>query len=119
MERKASLKTVSALVLILMGAALSMAAANARTLAFRTAVKLNGADLAPGSYEVAWVSHSPEATVTFKRDGKVVTTAMGKWVPRDTKYPADAVVYTTNADGSHTLTELRIGGMKQALVFTN
>ena len=102
---------------IFLAACLSATAANSRTMSFRTAVKLNGTDMTPGYYVVDWVSHSPEATVTFKRNGQVVTTAAGKWVERDSKAPADAVVYSNNADGSHTLTELRFGGMKQVLVF--
>lgn len=106
--------TVLAIVLV---AGLSAAAANSRTMSFHTPVKLNGTDMTPGFYVVDWVSHSPEATVTFRRNGQVVTTAAGKWVERDSKAPADAVVYSNNADGSHTLVELRFGGMKQALVF--
>lgn len=102
---------------IFLAACLSATAANSRTMSFRTAVKLNGTDMTPGYYVVDWVSHSPEATVTFKRNGEVVATAAGKWVERDSKAPADAVVYSNNADGSHTLTELRFGGMKQVLVF--
>jgi hypothetical protein len=42
---------------------------------------------------------------------------MGKWVDRGAKYKADAAVYTNNADGSHTLKELRFAGQKQVLVF--
>jgi hypothetical protein len=102
---------------ILLVACLSAVAANSHTLSFRTAVKLNGTEITPGFYVVEWVSHSPEATVTFTRNGQVVATAAGKWVERDTKYAADAVVYSNNADGSHTLRELRFGGKKQVLVF--
>jgi len=102
---------------ILLAACLSAAAANSRTLSFKTAVKLNGTDMTPGFYLVDWVSHSPEATVTFRRNGQVVATAAGKWVERDTRYETDSVVYTNNADGSHTLVELRLAGMKQVLVF--
>jgi hypothetical protein len=102
---------------ILLTASLWAAAASSRTLSFRTPVKLNGAEMTPGFYEVQWVSHSPEATVTFRRNGQVVATAAGKWVERESKSPADSVVYSNNADGTHTLKELRFGGMKQALVF--
>lgn len=38
-------------------------------------------------------------------------------VERDAKYPADAVVFSNDSDGSHTLKELRFGGQKQVLVF--
>jgi len=106
------------LMAILLTAGLWAAAANSRTLAFRTAVSLNGAEMKPGFYVVEWVSHSPEATVTFKRNGQMVATAPGKWVDREMKSPADAVVYTNNPDGTHTLQELRFAGTKQALVFS-
>ena len=102
---------------ILLTASLWAAAASSRTLSFRTAVSLNGSEMKPGFYEVEWVTHSPEATVTFRRNGEVVATAPGKMVERETKAPADAVVYTNNADGTHTLKELRFAGKKQALVF--
>jgi hypothetical protein len=102
---------------ILLTASLWAAAANSHTLSFRTPVKLNGAEMTPGFYEVQWVSHSPEAMVTFKRNGQVVATAAGKLVERDVKSPADSVVYSNNADGTHTLKELRFGGSKQVLVF--
>lgn len=105
------------LLAILMTASLWAAAANSRTLSFKTPVTLNGAEMKPGFYEVQWVSHSPDATVTFRRNGEVIATAAGKWVERDSKPPADSVVYTNNQDGTHTLKELRFGGMKQVLVF--
>lgn len=102
---------------MLLTASLWAAAANSRTLSFKTPVKLNGAEMTAGFYEVQWVSHSPEATVTFRRNGQVVATAAGKWVDRDTKTPADSVVYSNNADGTHTLKELMFGGMNKVLVF--
>jgi hypothetical protein len=46
----------------------------------------------------------------------MVATSPGKWVDRGAKYKADAAVYTNNADGSHTLKELRFAGQKQVLV---
>ena len=117
MKRNGYRANFGVLVAILLVASLWAAAANSRTLSFRTPVKLNGAEMTPGFYEVAWVSHSPEATVTFKRNGQVVATAAGKWVERDSKSLSDSVVYSNNADGTHTLKELRFGGMKQVLVF--
>jgi len=81
-------------------------------------VTLNGNKLPAGFYEISWVTYSPEATVTFVRAGQVMVTAMGKFVERDTKSRADVLVYSNNADGSHTLLEIRFAGRKQALVFT-
>jgi hypothetical protein len=106
------------LIVLTLALALSAGANNSKTLSFRTEVMLNGSKLPAGFYEVSWVSHSPEATVTFLKAGQVVTTAMGKFVDRDVKYDTDTVVYTNNPDGSHTLLEIRFAGRKQALVFT-
>ena len=111
-------KKLGLLILIIFAVNLSMWAKNEKTLPFRTDVTLNGNKLPAGFYEISWVSHSPEATVTFVRAGQVMVTAMGKFVERDTKYTTDALVYSNNADGSHTLLEIRFAGRKQALVFT-
>jgi hypothetical protein len=109
---------LSLLILVTLALNLSAWANNGKTLSFRTEVILNGTKLPTGFYEITWVTHSPEATVTFVKAGQVMVTAMGKFVDRDTRYDADTVVYTNNADGSHTLLEIRFGGRKQALVFT-
>lgn len=92
-------------------------AGNEKTLPLRTEVTLNGQELTAGFYEISWVSHSPEATVTFVRAGHIMATAMGKWVDRGIKSPGDAFVYTNNPDGSHRLLEIRFAGKSQALVF--
>jgi hypothetical protein len=105
------------LIFVVLALNLSAWANNGRTLPFRTEVILNGSKLPSGFYEISWVSHSPEATVTFVKAGQVMVTAMGRWVERDAKYRADALVYTNNPDGSHTLLEIRFAGRKQALVF--
>jgi len=110
-------KKLSLLILILLIVNLSAWSNNAKTVPFRTDLTLNGSKLPSGFYEISWVSHSPEATVKFVKAGQVMATAMGKWVDRGAKYRADALVYTNNPDGSHTLLEIRFAGQKQALVF--
>lgn len=113
------MKTKAMTLTILMLLAMSPAAwgNNEKTLPLRTDVNLNGQKLTAGFYEISWVSHSPEATVTFVRAGRMIVTAMGKWVERGAKAPADAFVYTNNPDGSHSLVEIRFAGKSQALVF--
>jgi hypothetical protein len=103
-------------LVMVLGPNVSARANNEKTLSFATDVTLNGTMLPAGSYDIRWVSHSPEATVTFAKAGHVVATSMGKWVDRGAKYKADALVYTNNADGSHTLKEIRFAGQKQVLV---
>jgi len=104
-------------ILIVIGSNLQAWANNGKTVSFRTEVTLNGSKLPSGYYEISWVSHSPEATVTFAKTGQATVTAMGKWVDRGAKYHTDAVVYSNNPDGSHTLLEIRFAGKNQALVF--
>jgi hypothetical protein len=106
------------LIVLTLTVAFSASANNSKTLSFRTEVTLNGTKLPTGFYEISWVTHSPEATVTFVKAGQTMVTAMGKFVDRDVKYDTDAVVYTNNPDGSHTLLEIRFARRKQALVFT-
>ena len=117
MKSNGNRRNVLAMVAIFLGVCLSATAANSHIVSVRTAVRLNGTEITPGFYVVEWVTHSPEATVTFTKSGQVVVMAPGKMVERDSKSPADAVVYTNNADGSHTLKELRFAGKKQVLVF--
>jgi Protein of unknown function (DUF2911) len=115
-----SVKTRNLILLIVVTFALAFSASanNSKTLSFRTEVTLNGSKLPAGFYEVSWATHSPAATVTFIKTGQVMLKAMGKFVDRDVKYNTDAVVYTNNPDGTHTLLEIRFAGRKQALVFT-
>jgi uncharacterized protein YfaP (DUF2135 family) len=102
---------------ILLMAALSAVAQNARTLKVPYSAALKGKQLAAGEYKVTWQTHSPEATVNFMQKKAVVATVEGKWVDRDTKYEANAVVYSNNPDGSRTILEVRFAGLKGALVF--
>ena len=104
-------------VAILLMAALSAVAQNARTLKVPYSASVNGKQLAAGEYKVTWETHSPEATVNFSQKKEVVATVEGKWVDRETKYEANAVVYSNNPDGSRTILEVRFAGLKGALVF--
>jgi hypothetical protein len=104
------------LAIVLM-AALSAAAQNARTLRVPYSASVNGKQLAAGEYKVTWQTHSPEATVNFSQKREVVATVEGKWVDRDIKYESNSVVYSNNPDGSRTIMEVRFAGLKGALVF--
>ena len=111
------IKAIALAILVLLAAHPAAWANNEKTLPLRTEVTLNGQKLTAGFYEISWISHSPEATVTFVRAGHIMVTAMGRWVDRGVKSPGDAFVYTNNPDGSHTLIEIRFAGKNQALVF--
>jgi hypothetical protein len=110
-------KATALAILVLLAVSPAAWGNNEKTLPLRTEVTLNGQKLAAGFYEISWVSHSPEATITFVRAGHIMVTAMGKWVDRGVKSPVDAFLYTNNPDGSHTLIEIRFAGKNQVLVF--
>ena len=109
--------TITLTLAILLMAALSAVAQNARTLKLPYSASVNGKQLAAGEYKVTWGTHSPDATVNFAHKSEVVATVEAKWVDRDTKYGANSVVYSNNPDGSRTILEVRFAGLKGAFVF--
>ena len=80
------------------------------------ALTVNGQALKAGDAEVRWVTHSPQATVTFVQR-KSAFTAEGVFVARPDKADRDAVVYRINPDGSRSLIELQFAGSNKVLSF--
>lgn len=68
---------------------------------------------------ISWESYTPDAVVKIEDTGGLGFTVAGKWVKQNTRFPADAIGYQKNRDGSRTLIEIRFAGMRQALVFAN
>lgn len=115
-----NLRILKRIAPVIVLAALATASAFAKdhaTITLGQQASINGTALPQGSYKVAWVSHSPQATVTFSRGKQTVATAEGKWVDRDRKYDSTEVLYSNNGDGSKKVIEIRFAGMNQALVF--
>ena len=79
--------------------------------------KLAGTKLEAGHYNITWEHHSPSATVTVSKGKTVVATVQGRIEERSSKYDRNMVVYATNADGSQSISEIRLGGTNQAIVF--
>jgi len=79
----------------------------------------NGMEIPAGVYAVAYESHSPTATVTFKQNKRVVATVDGEWVDRDVVPESNGIVYRANPEGTRTLLEIRFAGKKQALLLDN
>jgi hypothetical protein len=113
---KAVSLTISALAFIVaVGAAASPKDSKRVTLQHDATVA--GSHLAGGDYSVQWQTHSPEATISFWQKGKVVATAEGKVVDRGTKPPANEVIYSESANGTHRIQELRFRGSSEVIVF--
>jgi len=90
---------------------------NSGNVLLRYDVTVAGAHLAGGKYNIQWQTHSPEATVSFLQGSKVVATAEGKMVERETRYASNEVVYETTANGAKTLQEIRFKGSNRVIVF--
>ena len=90
---------------------------DAGNLFLRYDAMVAGTHLAGGKYKIQWKTNSPEATVSFLHENKVVATAEGKVVDRGTMYPLDEVVYDQTADGNRVITEIRFSGSSKVLVF--
>lgn len=88
-----------------------------RSFWFPPGLTLQGTHIPVDDCVVRWESYVSDAIVKFEKDGSVITTAEGKWVRRDVKYPWNAIVYQRNRDGSRTLLEIRFEGMNRVLVF--
>ena len=78
---------------------------------------ISGAHLASGRYHVELQTHSPSATVTFRRGAEVVATANGTVVDRGKKYSNNQVIYDEHADGSRVIQEIRFAGSSEVIVF--
>jgi len=100
-------------------AVLMLATGSALASSFNLPYKGNmgEARLDAGHYEITWQQHSPDVTVTVNKGKNVIATAKGRLENRETKYDRNMVVYTTQPDGSQSISELRIGGTSSAIVF--
>ncbi len=78
---------------------------------------LAGVRLTSGRYHVQWETHSPDATVTFQLDNKVVATAEGRVEERGKEFSRSAVVYDRGVDGSQVVREIRFAGSSEVIVF--
>jgi hypothetical protein len=90
-------------------------ALNKGSLQVRTAVMVNGKQLAAGDYAVKWEGSGPEVQVTFMKGKNVVATAPAHLVDLNSSPNGDSAVITKNDDGSSSLAQIRFGGKKKAL----
>ena len=104
---------------LLLAAGIPAAAKNSRTINIDHVVVLQGKNLPAGRYKVEWQTHSPEASVQFLRDRKLVVSTDGRVEQRDRISTCDAVVYDTAPDGSVTLLEIRFAGSNKVLLLNH
>ena len=87
-------------------------AANSIHVQISAPIQLNGTELGPGDYKVAWTAEGEKATVILS-SGKTKVTADAKVVENAHPMTQNAVV----RDDNNQLKRVLIGGKKTALVF--
>ncbi len=104
---------------ILLFVSLPARANNSRPFYLRTAVTMNGAEVPAGVYDLSWESQNSKVRVTLWKDGRFFATAQGSWVKNGAKYAGDAALLRVNSDGSRSLVEIRLAGVKKTIVLEN
>lgn len=94
----------------------SMAAAGSVSVELREKVAFNGTTLPAGKYKITWTGDR-DLQVKISSDGKVVAESPGRLEERKVRAEADAVVSRKDASGAQVLSEIRLGGKKNVLVF--
>jgi hypothetical protein len=110
---------ILALAVILTAIVPAFAANNSCRVYLPYASTLSGAQLEAGRYEISWQHHSPGLTVTVAQERKLVATVQGRIEERDRKFHTNMVIYTERPDGSRFINEIRVGGTRQAIVFSD
>ncbi len=112
-------KLVVQTIVILLLVSLPARANNSRPFYLRTAVTMNGAEVPAGLYGLSWESQNSKVRVTLWKDGRFFATAQGTWVKNGAKYTGDAALLRVNSDGSRSLVEIRLAGVKKTIVLEN
>ena len=109
-------KRVVQTIVILLFVSFPACASNSRPFFLRTAVTMNGAEIPAGIYDLSWESHNSRVRVTLWKDGRFFATAQGTWAKNGVKYTNDAALLRVNSDGSRSLVEIRLAGVKKTIV---
>jgi hypothetical protein len=107
------------ILLALLASNLSARPDNSRPFSVPVPIIVNGAEVPAGIYELNWETQASTAFVTLSKDGLFVAGGKGTWVKQGVKYMQDAVLLRVNANGSHSLLEIRLAGSKKTIVFDN
>ena len=105
------------LVVLLLASAIPGFARNSRTVALTLKAVLSGTTLPAGQYVIRWKAQSNRATVEFAQGKKVVLSTQCSLEDRGKKYDTNTIVYSTAADGTNSISEIRFAGSSEVLVF--
>jgi len=76
---------------------------------------VGGKTLASGSYKVQWDGTGDQVELKIYQGKNVVASTSARLVTVERPFPSDAVLVTTNGDGSMSLARITFGGKKYAL----
>jgi hypothetical protein len=82
-------------------------------------VQVNGKQLTPGDYTVAWDGDGPDVTVHITREHKEIAAATAKVVGLNEKSSDDAALVTNSPSGKRDLTGVRFAGKAYELDLTS
>jgi len=104
-------------VALLLASGIPGFARDSRSLALAHKAVLSGTTLPAGRYVIRWEAHSSRATVEFAQGKKVIFSTQCSLEDRGKKYDTNTVVYSTAADGTNSINEIRFAGSSEVLVF--
>ncbi len=102
------------LVLLLVPAA--FAGDSSHEVTFTRTVAVNGTDVRPGDYKVKWQGTGDMLNLSVTNGKHVLATSPAHRVALDNAPSKDMVFYRQNANGTQSVSELRFGGKKFAIV---
>jgi hypothetical protein len=82
-------------------------------------ITMNGVEVPAGSYDLTWEDRTSTVQVSLWKDGKFFAMAHGAWVKNAAKYAEDMALVRVNSDGTRSLIEIRVAGMKRAIVLNH
>ena len=109
--------------LTFLGGALLLAAgafageANKATLRLQEKVTVEGKQLSPGTYRLAWDGTGPDVRVNILRGKETVATVPAHLVEQRALNAQDGYATTAEADGSKSLTSIYVAGKNLTLQF--
>jgi hypothetical protein len=95
--------------------AASAFAANKGSLQVNNPVSVAGTKLAPGDYTLSWEGSGPTVQLSIMKGRKALLTTPAQVVNTETPTARDSALMKQNADGSRTLSEIRLAGKKYVL----
>ena len=108
--------TVVALLLLLTAAPLLALEGSAKFSVPQT-MYIAGKEIKAGAYDVKWKSSSPEATVSFVVNGKVVLEVQGKIEELSKNNDYTSLLIGKDSTGRQAINGMRFGGKKITITF--